>query len=332
MVPSPGHTSRPAVPPGPPVFVLGAARTGTTLLQRILNSYDDILVWGEHAGVLRDLAAAYFRGAESPYLFSHALPLAEVLAGSEPENRWQAWMTWLGREQWPAVFREIVEALLVPRGLPGKQHWGFKETRYLGDGIEDRTVEFLHAPYPEALFAFVVRHPLNALASARRMTFGRRRGLLALQRAADRWLARYRAYEAWHRSGRLRSFWIVYEELKEGRGAILDLLAAIGKSLGPRQQAVMNAAAGRGSAFRDARVNERWKQLPWHWLMVIDAILGPHMSALGYTRPRLAPGVRLVGRVLVPALRTWNRWRASGAARGRGHTPARAIPRQARPV
>ena len=34
----------------------GGRRGGTTLLQRVLNSYDDVAVYGEHEGVLTPIA------------------------------------------------------------------------------------------------------------------------------------------------------------------------------------------------------------------------------------------------------------------------------------
>ena len=43
-----------------PIFLLGTHRSGTTLLQRIVNSSEDAMIWGEHGGFLGDIAEAYF--------------------------------------------------------------------------------------------------------------------------------------------------------------------------------------------------------------------------------------------------------------------------------
>lgn len=290
-----------SAPPPQPIFVLGAHRGGTTLLQRLLNSYDDVLVWGEHAGVLEDVAAAFWRGLEEPNLFRHARPLADVLADSDPLGTWQAWLGWLDRPAWIAAFRRIVETLLVPEGLPGKRFWGFKEIRYGARG-GDRTIDFLHTLYPDALFAFIVRNPFNAVASSGRAPGGAR-GLAGVQRAADLWRRRYRTYRAWHAAGSVRSFWIRYEDLCEAGGEVHALLAAMGRTFGDRQRAVLAAEGGRGSSFRDGDVNARWRTLGAGRLALVNAACGALARELGYTAPPLPPGWRLLGPVLLRILR-----------------------------
>ena len=282
-----------------PIFVLGAARTGTTLLQRILNSYDDVLVWGEHAGFLSDVARAFYVAWESPSLFRDLKPLAEVLQGSNPRASWQAWMSATTREDWLRTFRAFVESVFVPDGLPGKQYWGFKEIRYMA-APGDRTLDFLHALYPDAVFLFIVRNAFNALASEKRIPEGSRH-LSGLKRTCDRWRRRYEAYRDWHRSGRIRSHWIVYEEMIEGRGAIVDALAALGRSLGEEQRAVMQSEEGRWSSFKDDAFNERWRRLPATWLALATAMLGPLNAEFGYDNPGCVLH-RRAGRLLLRGL------------------------------
>jgi len=43
-----------------PIFLLGTGRSGTTLLQRIINSAEDVIIWGEHGGFLSQVSEAYF--------------------------------------------------------------------------------------------------------------------------------------------------------------------------------------------------------------------------------------------------------------------------------
>ncbi len=284
-----------------PIIVLGAARTGTTLLQRLLNSYDDVLVWGEHAGFLEDVARAFFRAWENPSFFAGAQPLAAVLESSASADTWQGWMGWTSREEWLRMFRAFLDAVFVPGGLPGKRWWGFKEIRYMATPA-DRTLEFLRLLYPDALFAFIVRHPLNAIASVRRIPEGAHR-LQELRRLCAGWESRYRSYRAWHDADPSRSFWIAYEDLIHGEGDVLRLLGALGHSLGDPQREVMRAAEGRWSSFRDGDVNERWRRLPATWLAVVVATLGRLCADLRYALPRSAPLYRLAGCVIVRALR-----------------------------
>jgi hypothetical protein len=47
-----------------PIFLLGTGRCGSTLLQKILNSVDNVMIYGEHGGFLRHIAEAYFLNLE----------------------------------------------------------------------------------------------------------------------------------------------------------------------------------------------------------------------------------------------------------------------------
>ena len=144
-----------------PLFVLGGHRGGTTLLQRVLNSYDDVAIFGEHEGVLTPIADAYFRGAESQQMF------ADVRAerASDPRSEWQAWMSAVDRPAWDASFRALVTSLFLPARAEGLRHWGFKEIRY-GTTPGDRAFDLLATLFPDARVAFIVRNPFNMLASA----------------------------------------------------------------------------------------------------------------------------------------------------------------------
>lgn len=279
--------------PQRPVFIFGAGRSGTTLLQRLLNSYPDTLIWGEHAGVLQQLAQGFFRGVDDPNLFRHARPLEQVLIGTDARESWQAWMTWFSADRWTAVFRTMVDTLFRPGGLPGKTYWGFKDIRY-GERPADRTLELLHALFPEAVFVFIVRDPRNVIASRRR-TWGGLRSFGALQDAAALWESRYRSYLAWHRDSVVQSFWIRYEDLIEQRGEILALLGHIGRELGEEQRAVLASSGGRGSGFRDDAVNERWRRLPSLWRAYLGARLGPLMAELGYPASMASGAERWLG-------------------------------------
>ena len=274
-----------------PVFLLGAHRSGTTLIQRLLNSYDDVQIWGEHEGFLRDVADAFFRGWESANLFQDSRPPGT--ATSDPSADWQAWMNGFSKADWELRFRELVESLLVPGGLPGKRFWGFKEIRY--GSSTDRTIELLCHLYPDALFAFIVRDPFNALASARRRP-ERARSLAELKTSCEEWVARYRSYREWHASNRIRSAWLRYEDIIRGEGAILELLAHMGKSLGEPQRRVLASEGGRGSSFRTGDYNTRWQALPAAWLGVIDTTVGPLAAELGYAPRRLPITRRALGR------------------------------------
>lgn len=284
-----------------PIFVLGAHRSGTTLVQRLLNSYDDIVIWGEHAGVLQDVARAYFRGVESENLFADV----RDARSSDPRTDWQAWMNGFDRTGWDGMYRDLLRDMFQPRGRTDVRHWGFKEIRY-GTTADDRTVELLAQLFPAARFVFIVRHPLNALASARSRPEGPR-SLADVARVCRRWTTRFRGFRRWHTSGKLQSYWVVYEDAIADGGDLRRLLGDIDCRLGPAQTAVLAADAGRGTSFHDADYNQRWRRLPAAWLGVANHAMGPLAQEFGYTMPPAPWPVRLVAPLL------WQ-WSSRGVA------------------
>ena len=271
-----------------PLFVLGGHRGGTTLLQRLLNSYDDVAVFGEHEGALTPIADAYFRAAESPQMF------ADVRGerASDPRSDWQAWMSAVDRPAWDASFRALVTSLFRPARTEGLRHWGFKEIRY-GTTPGDRAFDLLAKLFPDARVAFIVRNPFNMLASAHSRPEGPR-SLADVARVCDRIATRFESFRRWHASGRVTSHWIVYEELARDAGDVHALVADLGHAIGPAQREVIAAeGGGRGSSFHDADVNERWRRLPAAWLAVARERLAPIAAALGYEPPPVSPLWRL---------------------------------------
>ena len=307
--PAHGDVSPDAEPAATPLFVLGGHRGGTTLVQRLLNSYDDVTIWGEHEGVLTQIADAYFRGLESRSLFRDV----RTPGGSDPRTDWQAWMSGVDAADWEATFRRLVTTLFP--AATGARHWGFKEIRY-GTTAGDRAIELLARLFPHARVAFVVRNPFNMLASAQSRPEGPR-ALGDVVRMCGRIAQRFHTFLDWHRGRRLESYWIVYEELVREEGDVHRLLAALGHALGPAQRDVLAAeGSGRGSSFHDAEVNERWRRLPAAWLAVARHALGPTATALGYPLPAVSPFWRLAAPVL---------WRRGGGRTLRdGRWPATA--------
>ena len=273
-----------------PLFVLGGHRGGTTLLQRVLNSYDDVAVFGEHEGALTPIADAYFRGAESTQMFAVAERASDPK--TDPRTDWQAWMSAVDRATWDASFRALVTSLFVPAHADGLRHWGFKEIRY-GTTPGDRAFDLLATLFPDARVAFIVRNPFNMLASAHSRPEGPR-SIADVARVCGRIATRFESFRRWHASGRVQSHWIVYEELAREAGAVHALVADLGHSIGPAQHEVIAAeGGGRGSSFHDAAVNERWRRLPAAWLAVARDRLAPIATALSYEPPPVSPLWRL---------------------------------------
>jgi hypothetical protein len=280
----------------PPIFILGAGRSGTTLIQRLLNSYDDIMIWGEHGGFLKDTAASFFslledRGSRKFHfatMTNELRPTLESLLQKKDPNVWQAWINWFKESDVHAIFRQHVESFFRHPAMGDDFIWGFKEIRY---GNQDRVIEFLSRLYPDAVFVFISRNGYDTVASQLKTFWdaGRLRRALALRyvyRTGKDWSEQNRHLLEWHTSGKLRSFWVRYEDLTTRLEALNPLLAALGKSVSARQHEVLEMENGRGSSFNQDTVSApRWQTMTWLQLMLTEMALGSVNRALQYESP-----------------------------------------------
>ena len=122
-----------------PIFLLGSGRSGTTLLQKILNSADDVMIWGEHGGFLKKVANAYFHHTESAKVAGQIFDKNAVAKDPNLDfNRFgptvvgYSWMNWYGRREVAANFAGLIESFFHTPGN-GKATLGFQ-----GDSIRRR--------------------------------------------------------------------------------------------------------------------------------------------------------------------------------------------------
>lgn len=285
----------------PPIFILSSGRCGSTLLQRILNTYPDITIWGEHGGILRQVAEEYFWLLERPgndqFLFGNrpdgAAVTREQIEEEKKPGNWQAWLNWFSRTDLPEIFRAHLRSYFQPPFLPADSRWGFKEIRY---GLDDRVIEFLNLLYPDAIFVFMARDGFNTVASqlkawhstsAISLRFDQHLPGPRLYKHAREWVRQNRAFLRWHQSGKLNSYWIAFEDLAKGKPVMQPLLDALGKQMGPEQQAVLTMSEGRGTAFEKKQdaVESRSRFLGFAPLVMAEMIMGGVNRDLGYTSP-----------------------------------------------
>lgn len=144
-----------------PVFVFGCCqRSGSTLVQRLLNTHPDLMIWGEHHGYLNQFIAGYHSlltwKAEHPSSVDDFMALADRTFMPNA-------IADIGALD--DAFRKHVAALFpVPQRRGVGSRWGFKETRY---GID--IAFFLEKLFPGARFIHLVRHAANCLSSMRRL-------------------------------------------------------------------------------------------------------------------------------------------------------------------
>jgi len=195
-----------------PIFLLGTGRCGSTLLQKILNSVDNIMIYGEHGGFLRQIAEAYFLNLEDKKIEKYIM--SQNVAGEDPASvleslkdpqLWSAWTNWYNRETVRNNFRDFIESFFNPVSLGLKLHWGFKEIRY---GLGDRVLEMLADLYPNGRFIFMVRHPVEVVASkiAARMSDG-------IETDGRKWVEQNSYFLNFCRQNKERSTVFHYEDL-----------------------------------------------------------------------------------------------------------------------
>lgn len=149
-----------AVRPAAFVFVITYGRSGSTLLQSLLNGIDGYCVRGENGGALFHLSRAY-----------HALQDAAPLSGMRESSTVSAVdHPWFGGERMDidgfarSMCDSFVDSVL---SLPESTRvGGFKEIRYhvLGDYL-DRHLDFIARFFPNAKFIFNRRN-LDSVASS----------------------------------------------------------------------------------------------------------------------------------------------------------------------
>ncbi len=147
-----------------PIFLLSAGwRSGSTLLQRLLMSGTDTLIWGEpydECGMIQALANSLraFRPDWPPpdYYYDGTPP--GHLTGSWIANLFPA------LEDLRAGHRALFErTFAAPARQAGAKRWGLKEVRLTADHAA-----YLRWLFPRARFLFLYRNPLDAYRSYNR--------------------------------------------------------------------------------------------------------------------------------------------------------------------
>lgn len=151
-------------PSKPPVFVIGTGwRTGSTAVQRLVTSSEEVFIWGEPFTMSRVPARlaqiALEGGAYDPYQRFTVDPAGcslawhqEWMAIAQPDPSWLI----------PAS-RRFLEALYwSPLAHGDYQTWGVKEV-----AASPRVLAFLSLCFPEARWIAVTRHPINSYLSFR---------------------------------------------------------------------------------------------------------------------------------------------------------------------
>jgi hypothetical protein len=144
-----------------PIFLFSAGwRSGSTLLQRLIISGTDTLIWGEPY----DECGAIQRLAEGLKAFRSDWPPADYFYdGRPPGELTEQWIANLfpALEDLRASHRAFFDRLFAePARRAGAKRWGLKEVRLTADHAA-----YLRWLYPNAKFLLLYRNPLNAYRS-----------------------------------------------------------------------------------------------------------------------------------------------------------------------
>jgi hypothetical protein len=145
-----------------PIFLLAAGwRSGSTLLQRIIVTDPNVLLWGEPLGELAMLSGMTNMLARlSTFSDLEDLCAPDDAVFSSLPTSWIATLCPPGKD-----FRQSLQALLTrwlaePARQRGFGRWGFKEVRL---GAAEATL--LHWIYPKAKFVLLSRNPYDCYRS-----------------------------------------------------------------------------------------------------------------------------------------------------------------------
>ena len=279
------------------LFLIGTGRSGTTLIQRVINTFPDTMIWGEHAGFLKQLSELYFFLNDNPSLhgFSYINSIPDEkkfdLSSYNDSKVWQAWINWFRPEDLKSVFRKIVEDFFCPSEFEKLSIWGFKEIRY---GPDDRALPFLSEIYPEANFLFITRDSLNTIESQMttfhkgKSRFTKIKRLIQLPqiiRVANDWKKQNAFYLKLAQECPSTHHLIKYEDALDDLTLLNAILKKYNLEIGEKQLEVIKMKEGSGTNFQLNTVHSRWKRMGLMPSFIAEIIVGSTSLDLGYERP-----------------------------------------------
>lgn len=249
-----------AIPPrwDRPVFVASMGRSGSTLLQRLLNVHPALTIWGEHGGFLKGLTEAYRLVSVEP---SHREQLIggfehrdTVIGSLDEHDKFRPWVSPFH----PDSITERLKTFIVEtftEGLTPEVRWGFKEIRYSAAELR-RLMEL----FPDAHLVILARD-VQGYAKSRFFAFGQTNFDLEspdgiedatskLDAMIDGWMKRYTGLLDLQSEMAERTSVVAYSDLVSGNDRASRLFVELGETSPTTAdlESVLDAKAG--SSFR----------------------------------------------------------------------------------
>jgi hypothetical protein len=265
----------------PPFFIVGSARSGTTLLRLILNAHPEVAVPPESRFITE-----LWRGSKE-------VLVEPLLASIAAHNRFAAWdvpieavREELGGRSTASYADVITAPYRAFARLNGKSRWGDKTPRYV------EHIPFLNALLTDARFIHLIRDGRNVALSYADVPFGPK----TVAGAARLWAARVSAGIRGGRPLGERYLEVRYEDLVEhAEGETKSICSFLGLDFDPgmldyteRARAAVLPRASRYNPHVTEGPTSRtrsWEQdMPDGHVQIFEAVAGDLLSELGYPR------------------------------------------------
>jgi hypothetical protein len=243
-------------------------RSGSTLLQRVLNVHPTLTIWGEHGGFLKGLVDAYNvtrDEANEANLRDGYESRSSVIGELAEKEKFKPWVSPFRSEDLRSGLHGLMLDLFTD-GLTPEIRWGFKEIRYGRDELAP-----LMELFPEAHLVILARD-LEGYASSRFFSFGRNASFdflssegkaeaaTRLERMSNGWMTRYRGLLELRDQLPDRTSVVAYSDLVSGSDRPAQLFTELGEDVPSREaiEVVLGSKTGSSFRFNDAaRVNRQ---------------------------------------------------------------------------
>lgn len=249
-----------------PIFVASMGRSGSTLLQRVLNVHPEITIWGEHAGFLSGILQSLDVAAGDAAVenLKEGYAQRQMVIGELSETDvFEPWVSPFRADDLADGIRSMMIDLFT-KDLTPDIRWGFKEIRYT-----DAELISLMALFPDA-HLIVLARDIEGYATSRFFAFGntdfdlesdegRAAAVKRLTTMINGWMKRYQGLLNVRDRFADRSSVVAYSDLVLGSDRLDGLFNELGETF-PRQaavDAVLGATAGSSFKHNSAARSNR---------------------------------------------------------------------------